>query len=259
VRIDFDKTVMIKLADLTRSKLSLQLGRDRDLDGMVRSIKHHGVFRPIIVRLVEGQYEIVDGWRRVAAAKLVGLTEIKAYIADVATEWEAAQLYVSIDIQSDPPLSDLEMAEELAEHKAATGMSDQEIAAELDVDERWVSLRPALAEPSDIKAAFSMALEPVRHAAEKAEVLRSLKATPDLIKRTARYVVNGGPTIGEDEEGLTLHKTEYLVALVNEYYRWQGRKGVLRVLKTHLGELDWLKRKIETGQWGDGRDNKEAR
>lgn len=61
-RTDFEEVALRELAD---------------------SIKIHGIIQPLTVRkLTEGQYQLVSGERRLRASKMVGLTEVPAYILE---------------------------------------------------------------------------------------------------------------------------------------------------------------------------------
>jgi ParB family chromosome partitioning protein len=43
---------------------------------LVQSVKEHGILEPLLVRPVDGGYELVAGERRLRAAREVGLTEV---------------------------------------------------------------------------------------------------------------------------------------------------------------------------------------
>lgn len=61
-RTDFEEAALRELAD---------------------SIKIHGIIQPLTVRkLTEGQYQLVSGERRLRASKMVGLTEVPAYVLE---------------------------------------------------------------------------------------------------------------------------------------------------------------------------------
>jgi len=55
----------------------------RSLDELIASVRQHGILQPIRVRPVGQRYEIVAGERRWRAARLIGLLQIPAIIADV--------------------------------------------------------------------------------------------------------------------------------------------------------------------------------
>lgn len=46
------------------------------LGQLVQSVKEHGILQPLLVRAVNGEYELVAGERRLRAAKEAGLTEV---------------------------------------------------------------------------------------------------------------------------------------------------------------------------------------
>ena len=46
------------------------------LSQLVQSVKEHGILQPLLVRAVNGEYELVAGERRLRAAKAAGLTEV---------------------------------------------------------------------------------------------------------------------------------------------------------------------------------------
>ncbi|HEX8524834.1 MAG TPA: ParB/RepB/Spo0J family partition protein [Tepidisphaeraceae bacterium] len=56
---------------------------EQSLTDLAASLKSNGLIQPIIVRKVEGRYQLVAGERRLRAAKLAGLTEIPAIVRDV--------------------------------------------------------------------------------------------------------------------------------------------------------------------------------
>ena len=56
---------------------------ERALKELAVSIKEHGVIQPIIVRNVNGKYEIIAGERRYKASALAGLTKIPAIIRNL--------------------------------------------------------------------------------------------------------------------------------------------------------------------------------
>lgn len=61
-------------------RLSFQ---DEQLQELATSIRTDGVIQPLIVRRVEGKYELVAGERRLRAAKLVGLDTVPVVVRDI--------------------------------------------------------------------------------------------------------------------------------------------------------------------------------
>lgn len=81
----------VPLAKLTLSQTAAQKERRAHmdkaaLDDLVASVKIHGVIQPILVRTLNGGFEIVAGERRFLAAKKVGLEEIQATRRDLTDD-----------------------------------------------------------------------------------------------------------------------------------------------------------------------------
>lgn len=56
------------------------------LEALTSSVRAQGILQPILVRPVEGGYELIAGERRLRAARQAGLTEIPATVREVADE-----------------------------------------------------------------------------------------------------------------------------------------------------------------------------
>lgn len=81
-----------------------QLGNMQDL---MASIKEKGILEPILVRLIEGRYEIIAGERRFLAAKGINLKEIPCIVMDVEDR-EALEISLIENVQR----KDLDVFEE---------------------------------------------------------------------------------------------------------------------------------------------------
>ncbi len=56
------------------------------IDDLARSIRAHGIIQPIIVRKVDGAYEIIAGERRWRAAQRAGLLKVPVVVRDIPEE-----------------------------------------------------------------------------------------------------------------------------------------------------------------------------
>ena len=56
---------------------------ESDVQDLASSIRQHGIVQPVVVRTVNGQFEIIAGERRWRAAQLAGLHEIPVIVRDV--------------------------------------------------------------------------------------------------------------------------------------------------------------------------------
>ena len=79
-----DEVVQLYLDDIIPNRFQpREVFDEKALKELVVSIKEHGVIQPIIVRSVNGKYEIIAGERRYKASALAGLTKIPAIVRDL--------------------------------------------------------------------------------------------------------------------------------------------------------------------------------
>ena len=79
-----DEILQIYLDDIIPNRFQpREVFDERALKELAISIKEHGVIQPIIVRRVNGKYEIIAGERRYKASALAGLTKIPAIVRDL--------------------------------------------------------------------------------------------------------------------------------------------------------------------------------
>lgn len=71
---------------------------DDEMDKLCESIKEYGVLSPLMVRPIDGGYEIVSGHRRKIAAELLGMDTLPVLVRDM-TDDEAVILMVDSNIQ----------------------------------------------------------------------------------------------------------------------------------------------------------------
>ena len=79
-----DEIVYLYLDDIIPNRFQpREVFDERALKELAISIKEHGVIQPIIVRNVNGKYEIIAGERRYKASAMAGLTKIPAIIRNL--------------------------------------------------------------------------------------------------------------------------------------------------------------------------------
>ncbi len=79
-----DEVVQLYLDDIIPNRFQpREVFEEKALKELAVSIKEHGVIQPIIVRSVNGKYEIIAGERRYKASALAGLTKIPAIVRDL--------------------------------------------------------------------------------------------------------------------------------------------------------------------------------
>jgi len=86
------------------------------LDDLARSIRAHGVIQPIVVRKVDGGYEIVAGERRWRASQRAGLLKVPAVVRDIPdNKLLAAALIENIQRADLNPIEEAHAYKRLAE------------------------------------------------------------------------------------------------------------------------------------------------
>ena len=81
---DKNEVIQLNLNDIIPNRFQpREVFDERALKELAVSIKEHGVIQPIIVREVNGKYEIIAGERRYKASALAGMTKIPAIIRNL--------------------------------------------------------------------------------------------------------------------------------------------------------------------------------
>ena len=76
-----DEVVYLYLDDIIPNRFQpREVFDEKALKELAVSIREHGVIQPIIVRNVNGKYEIIAGERRYKASALAGITKIKTIV-----------------------------------------------------------------------------------------------------------------------------------------------------------------------------------
>ena len=91
------------------------------LEELANSIKIHGIIQPIVVRSIEGGYELVAGERRLRASKIAGMADIKAIIENF-TDKQIAEIALIENLQREDlnPIEEAEAYFKLIEEFAIT-------------------------------------------------------------------------------------------------------------------------------------------
>lgn len=96
------------------------------IQGLATSIKNHGLLQPIVVRKVDGGYELVAGERRFRASRLAGRTTVPAMVID-AEGIRSLELALIENIQREN-LTPLDEAAAYQQLVLSTGVTHQELA-----------------------------------------------------------------------------------------------------------------------------------
>ena len=190
------------------------------------SIREQGIVQPLIVRLVNGAYELIAGERRWRAAQLAGLTEAPI-VERAATDREVLELALIENLQREN-LNAIEEALGYGQLGEQFRLTQEEIAKKVGKSRAAVANALRLLKlPAVVQSAVREGKLSVGHA----KVILGL-TDPALQQSTAARVLAGG---------LTVRQTEQLVAKVSAPKPEAGR-GKAEVGSTprdpHVADLE---------------------
>lgn len=123
---------------------------DGQLHTLAESIRVNGVIQPIVVRAIDGGYQVIAGERRLRAARMAGLETIPA-IVKTATDAEMLELALVENIHR-ADLNPVERAQAYQNYLKEFSLSQAEAAARLGEDRSVIANYVRLLElPGDIK------------------------------------------------------------------------------------------------------------
>lgn len=214
--------------------------RDDELEELAESVRQVGVLQPIVVRPVDGRYQIIAGERRWRAARLAGLPTIPAVVRPME-DHDAAVAALVENLQR----SDLSFWEEAAGYErllAEFGMTQEQLAAAIGKSQPTVANKLRLLRlPWDVQEAARRANLGERH-------VRALLRLddPDLQREAVRLIAEGDLSAREAEalvESLARQRTEQGAE------RAAGpQERTLRVIKDVRILLNTFRQGIETLQ-----------
>ncbi len=127
VEADGERVQTIALADIIPSPLQpRQEFRADQLNELVESIRERGIIQPLIVRKVDGHYELIAGERRWRASQVVGLTEAPAIVRK-ASDQEVLELALIENLQRED-LNPIEEATAYARLSREFSLTQEEIS-----------------------------------------------------------------------------------------------------------------------------------
>ncbi len=122
-----DQVLTVGVDELTTCPFQPRRHFDSEqISELAESIKERGLLQPLVVRLVEGQYELIAGERRLRAARSLGMTKIRVIVHE-ATDLEVAELTLIENLQRED-LRPLEEAEQYKMLQKRFGLKQGDIA-----------------------------------------------------------------------------------------------------------------------------------
>lgn len=196
-KVDEERVIKAAVSDITTSPFQPRRHfNEKQIAELADSIRESGLVQPLVVRRVDGKYELIAGERRLRALKKLGMRTAKVVVHD-ATDQEVAELTLIENLQRED-LTPLEEAEQYRLLQTRFGMKQEVIARHVGKSRTVVANMVRLL---DLVAEVRGMLESNAITVGHAKVLLQLKAQDDQLRAAHRV----------ERQGLTVRQTEQLV------------------------------------------------
>ncbi len=187
----------VEISKVSKSPWQPRSTFDTDsLNDLTRSVKVHGVLQPLIVREIDGNFELIAGERRLRAAEAAGLKTIPVLITTASDE-KALQLALIENLQRED-LNPIEEAEGYALLQKQFGLTQERVAEQVGKARASVANSLRILDLSDIiRKHVADGLLTIGHA----KVLLTLNSSLEQEKMATRII----------KESLTVRALERLV------------------------------------------------
>jgi ParB family chromosome partitioning protein len=225
---DKDEVVQIYLDDIIPNRFQpREVFDEKALKELAVSIKEHGVIQPIIVRNVNGKYEIIAGERRYKASALAGLTKIPAIIRDLDDK-ESSKVALLENLQR-KNLNPIEEARTYQKILELDQMTQEELAKTMGKSQSAVANKIRLLSLSDdvqnallkeeISERHARALINIPDAKKQKEMLKKVIADKMSVRVLEEEIKKMYPKEGEEPISLEAPKEpqEEVVASANTF------------------------------------------
>lgn len=220
------------------------------IDELANSIRENGVISPIVVRQIDGKYEIIAGERRYRASKQVGLERIPAIVREMSDR-EAFKVSLIENLQRED-LNPIEEAEAYHTLSQQFELTHQAIAESIGKDRttvtnmlRLMSLAEEIKDAmrqNEISIGHAKALLAIDNLNERLAVLRKIKQqglsvrdTEKLTSASKKVVKNTRETSNELNE-MAERISERLGARVQ--MNFSGKRGKIIIEVASKNELN---------------------
>lgn len=125
--VDEDRIILANVAEIQKSPFQPRRRFDeQQIEELASSIRESGLVQPLVVRKVDGKFELIAGERRLRAVASLGHSTVKVVVHE-ATDQEVAELTLIENLQR-ADLTPLEEAEQYRLLQTRFGMKQETIA-----------------------------------------------------------------------------------------------------------------------------------
>ncbi len=217
---------------------------------MRRSLEQHGLLSPVTVFQSDNGMELIDGFKRMAAARTLGWKDLRTRTLDV--DAVGAKLAIAL-LHERVGLSDMEEAWLVRSLYRDDGLSQPAIGARLGRHKSWVSRRLLLAEALDeaVQTDVRLGLLAPRAAAELALLPRgNQRAAAQVVIRTGMTTRQTAMLVGEL---LTCKSDAERTRVIQDRLEHPGRRAAPRPAGRARTEAEWILADVATLRRAAGR------
>jgi ParB family chromosome partitioning protein len=201
----------IPLRDIDQNPYQPRRSFDEDeLASLSDSIKAHGVLQPLVVRKVDGHFQLIAGERRLRAARAAGLDSVPVRVVDFNDQQVLEAALVENIQRAD--LNPIEKAQGFKEHLDRFGLTHEQLSARLGLARTTITNLVGLLDlPSEVQDAVRRQQVSTGHA-------KLLKGVTDREKQLhlCHEII---------ARGLSVHATEALIKQPPEAASPAARNG----------------------------------
>jgi ParB family chromosome partitioning protein len=201
-----------------------------ELAALSASVKSHGILQPLVVRQVEGGFQVIAGERRLRAAREAGLATVPVRVVDF-NDQQTLEAALAENIQR-ADLNAIEKAQGFKDYLDRFGLSHEQLAQRLGLARSTITnlvnlleLQPEVQDAvrvNQISEAHAKLLKGVKEPARQAALCRqviagglSVKATEALLREQREEPAGGGGPAGGPAAG-PVEKTAHVKGIEEE-------------------------------------------
>lgn len=215
--------------------------QDNRLQELAQSIRANGIIQPLVVRLIEGRYQLVAGERRLRAAKLADVTTVPVVVREIP-ENRLLEITLIENIQRED-LNPMETASAFSRMSAELNLNAEQIGLRTGKDRTTViNLMRLLQLPKEIQQLISDGKLTAGHG-------RCLLSLPnaDLQREVAERAIEGGWSVRHVEQTCAKMTADKTPKHVDEVKVDPNVKAAIQEMERKLGT------KIHVKEGGRGR------
>lgn len=157
-----------------------------DLSHLSDSIRTHGILQPLVVRQVDGQYQLVAGERRLRAAQAAGLTSVPVRVVDFNDQQVLEAALVENIQRAD--LNPIEKAQGFKDYLDRFHMTHEQLGGRLGIDRSTISNLVGLLDlPFEVQEAVRLGQISGAHA----KVLKGIKDRDRQVAMCKEIIARG--------------------------------------------------------------------